>query len=47
MNTVAQEIFNIIKGANYDVVLFTDAGEKTLDSASATRFSLVQTTTTL
>jgi hypothetical protein len=38
MNTVAQEIFNIIKGANYDVVLFTDAGEKTLDSASATRF---------
>ena len=28
MNTVAQEIFNIIKGANYDVVLFTDAGRK-------------------
>ena len=38
MDTVAQEIFNIIKGANYDVVLFTDAGEKTLDSAQATRF---------
>ena len=32
------KIFNIIKGANYDVVLFTDAGEKTLDSAEATRF---------
>jgi hypothetical protein len=38
MNSVAQEIFNIIKGANYDVVLFTDAGEKTLDSTAATRF---------
>ena len=33
MDSVAQEIFNIIKGANYDVVLFTDAGEKTLDSS--------------
>lgn len=38
MESVAQEIFNIIKGANYDVVLFTDSGEKTLDSEKATRF---------
>lgn len=38
MEAVAQEIFNIIKGANYDVVLFTDSGEKTLDSEQATRF---------
>lgn len=38
MATVSEEVFNIIKGANYDVVLFTDSGEKTLDPESATRF---------
>jgi|TARA_R110002167_G_scaffold129699_8_gene312868 hypothetical protein len=38
METVSQEIFNIIKGANYDVVLFTEGGEKTLDADAATRF---------
>ena len=38
METVSQEIFNIIKGANYDVVLFTEGGEKTLDANAATRF---------
>lgn len=38
MASVSQEVFNIIKGANYDVVLFTDSGEKTLDPESATRF---------
>jgi len=38
METVSQEIFNIIKGANYDVVLFTEGGEKTLDADTATRF---------
>ena len=38
MATVSQEVFNIIKGANYDVVLFTDSGEKTLDPETATRF---------
>ena len=41
MATVSQEIFNIIKGANYDVVLFTEAGEKTLDAEEATRLSLI------
>ena len=38
MATVSEEVFNIIKGANYDVVLFTDSGEKTLDPESAARF---------
>ena len=38
MNTLGTEIFNVIKGANYDVVLFTDGGAKTIDPEDATRF---------
>jgi hypothetical protein len=38
MNTLGNEIFNVIKGANYDVVLFTDGGAKTIDPEDATRF---------
>jgi len=38
MQEMAEEIFNILKGANYKLRLFTDEGKKTLDSKLATRF---------
>lgn len=40
MEKLAQEIFNIIKGANFKVTLFTSAGQRTLDVEDATRFYL-------
>jgi len=40
MKNLTTEIFNIIKGANYDVVLFTATGDKTVDPDEATRFYL-------
>lgn len=41
MEKLAQEIFNILKGANLDVALFTGAGQKTIDVEEATRFYLL------
>lgn len=41
MQNLAQEIFNILKGANLDVALFTSAGQKTIDVEEATRFYLL------
>lgn len=38
MENLAQEIFNILKGANYKLTLFTEAGQKTTDPEEATRF---------
>ncbi len=38
MENLAHEIFNILKGANYKLVLFTESGQKTTDDAEATRF---------
>lgn len=38
MEQLSQEIFNILKGANYKLRLFTDAGIKTLEPTEATRF---------
>lgn len=38
MNDIANEIFNILKGANYKLRLFTKDGTSTLDDANATRF---------
>jgi hypothetical protein len=35
---IAQEIFDILKGANYKLRLFTSAGQKTLNPEEATRF---------
>lgn len=38
MEKLANEIFNILKGANLQVVLYTDAGQKTINPEEATRF---------
>ena len=38
MTSIAEEIFNILKGANYKVRLFTADGIKTLTPGEATRF---------
>jgi len=38
MDQISNEIFNILKGANYKLRLFTLAGAKTLDPSEATRF---------
>lgn len=38
METLAQEIFNILKGANYNLSLFTESGQKTTDPSEASRF---------
>ena len=41
MEQLASEIFNILKGANMDIVLYNDAGQKTLEPAEATRFYVI------
>ncbi len=38
LENLAEEIFNILKGANYQLRLFTSEGKKTLDANEATRF---------
>ena len=38
METVSQEIFNVLLNIRRTVVLFTEGGEKTLDADAATRF---------
>ena len=38
LENLAEEIFNILKGANYQLRLFTSEGKKTLDAGEATRF---------
>ena len=38
MTNIADEIFNILKGSNYKVRLFTSEGIKTLNPEEATRF---------
>ena len=38
MDHIAEEIFNILKGANYQLRLFTSEGQKTLNADEATRF---------
>lgn len=38
METLANEVFNILKGANYQLRLFTAEGRKTTDPEQATRF---------
>ena len=38
MNELAEELFNILKGANYKLRLFTAEGIKTLQPEEATRF---------
>lgn len=38
MDTLAEEIFNILKGAGYSLRLFNDQGVKTLNAKEATRF---------
>ena len=38
METIADEIFNILKGAGYSLRLFNSEGVKTLDAQEATRF---------
>lgn len=40
MDKLALEVFNIIKGSNFNVSLFTSAGQRTLDTEDATRFYL-------
>jgi len=38
MEQLRTDIFNILKGADLNIVLYTDAGQKTLDPDAATRF---------
>lgn len=38
MDDISQELFNILKGANYKLRLFTQDGHKTLEPSEATRF---------
>lgn len=38
MDRLSEEIFNILKGANYKLTLFTESGQKTTDPSEATRF---------
>ena len=38
LDNLAEEIFNILKGANYQLRLFTSEGKKTLNADEATRF---------
>lgn len=41
MENLAEEIFNILKGANLKVVLYNSAGEKTMEPTEATRFYIL------
>lgn len=41
MENLAQEIFNILKGANLKLVLYNTAGEKTMEPTEATRFYIL------
>ena len=41
MEQLASDIFNILKGANLDIVLYNDAGQKTLEDKEATRFYVI------
>ena len=38
MEQLSNDIFDILKGANLDIILYDDQGQKTLDQSSATRF---------
>lgn len=38
MEQLKTDIFNILKGADLNIILYTDAGQKTLDPTTATRF---------
>jgi len=38
MDEISQEIFNLLKGANYKLRLFTQDGHKTLEPSEASRF---------
>lgn len=38
MEKIADEIFNVLKGANYSLLTFDEQGQKTADPESATRF---------
>lgn len=40
MDQIAEEIFNIIKGADFNVLMFTASGTRTLDVEDANRFYL-------
>ena len=39
---IAQDVFNILKGNGYDIKIFTDEGENTIDPKSARRFYIVK-----
>ena len=39
---IAQDVFNILKGNGYDIKIFTDEGENTVDPQSARRFYIVK-----
>ena len=39
---IAQDIFNILKGNGYDIKIFTDEGENTVDPQSARRFYIAK-----
>jgi hypothetical protein len=41
MEHLAEEIFNILKGANLNIVLYNSAGEKTMEPTEATRFYVI------
>jgi hypothetical protein len=41
MDQLAEEIFNILKGANLKIVLYTAAGQKTMEPTGANRFYVI------
>ena len=41
MERLAEEIFNILKGANLNIVLYNSAGQKTLEPTEADRFYVI------
>jgi len=43
MEQLSNDIFDILKGANFDIILYDDQGQKTLDQSGATRFFVKNT----
>jgi len=41
MEQLSNDIFDILKGANLDIILYNNSGEKTLDPKDATRFYVI------
>ena len=41
MEQLAEEIFNILKGANLKLVLYNSAGQKTMEPTAADRFYVI------